>query len=99
MSDESSNSNKEIPLIQRISSILWPSFITAGIANSLFFTFFEPAALLYAGGYPEMSNIAVYSIGFFIFWLLTSSSCVMTSYFMQPCCNVNKSTDSNDSKK
>ncbi|MCW8964887.1 MAG: hypothetical protein OQL16_13910 [Gammaproteobacteria bacterium] len=87
--DNDSESKYDIPLIQRISSILWPSFITAGIANSFFFTFFEPQALLYAAGYSEMSNIAVYSIGFFMFWLLTSSSCVMTSYFMKPCCDVN----------
>jgi hypothetical protein len=89
--DDNTDEDKyDIPLVQRISSILWPSFITAGIANSFFFTFFEPAALLYAAGYSSMSNIAVYSIGFFMFWLLTSSSCVMTSYFMKPCCDVNK---------
>jgi hypothetical protein len=88
--DDSTNDKYDIPLIQRISSILWPSFITAGIANSFFFTFFEPQALLHASGYSAMSNITVYSIGFLLFWLLTSSSCVMTSYFMKPCCDVNK---------
>ena len=88
--DDSTKNKYDLPLVQRIASILWPSFITAGIANSFFFTFFEPDALLYAAGYSSMSNIAVYSIGFFMFWLLTSSSCVMTSYFMKPCCDVNK---------
>lgn len=95
MTEENSKTNEEknkfeLPLVQRISSILWPSFITAGIANSFFFTFFEPQALLYAAGYNPLSNITVYSVGFFLFWLLTSSSCVMTSYFMKPCCDVNK---------
>ena len=80
----------ELPCIQRVSAVLWPSFIAAGIANSFFFTFFEPQALLYAGGYPELSNTAVYSIGFFLFWLLTSTSSVMTSYFVKPCDEVNK---------
>jgi len=88
--DDNTEDKYDIPLVQRISSILWPSFITAGIANSIFFTFFDPDALLYAAGYPTMSNIAVYSIGFLLFWLLTSSSCIMTSYFMKPCCDVNK---------
>ena len=55
-----------------------------------FFTFFEPQALLYAGGYAEHSNTAVYSIGFFLFWLLTSVSSLMTSYFVKPCDEVNK---------
>ena len=88
--DDNTENKYDLPRVQRISSILWPSFITAGIANSFFFTLFEPDALLYAAGYSSMSNIAVYSIGFFMFWLLTSSSCVMTSYFMKPCCDVNK---------
>lgn len=81
---------EKIPCVQRVSAVLWPSFIAAGIANSLFFTFFEPQALLYAGGYPEMSNTGVYSIGFFLFWLLTSISSGMTSYFVKPCDEVNK---------
>ena len=51
---------------------------------------FEPQALLYAGGYPEMTNTGVYSIGFFLFWLLTSLSSGMTSYFVKPCDEVNK---------
>ena len=81
---------EKIPCVQRVSAVLWPSFIAAGIANSLFFTFFEPQALLYAGGYPEMTNTGVYSIGFFLFWLLTILSSGMTSYFVKPCDDVNK---------
>jgi len=86
--DNSKEETQKVPTIQRIASILWPSFITAGIANSFFFTFFEPADLLYAGGYPSMSNMAVYSIGFFVFWLVTMSSCFMTSYFLKPCASI-----------
>lgn len=77
--------DQEIPRVQRISSVLWPSFLTAGIANSFFFTFFEADALLYAAGIPPVSNIAAYSIGFFLFWLLTSVSSAATSYFLKPC--------------
>ena len=90
MTEEKNNEgDKEIPLIQKISSILWPSFITAGLANSIFFTFIDPQSLIYAGGFDEASNISIYSIGFFLFWMLTSSSCLMTSYFMKPCCKIN----------
>ena len=87
---ENKDDEDKIPCVQRVSAVLWPSFIAAGIANSLFFTFFEPQALLYAGGYPEMTNTGVYSIGFFLFWLLTSLSSGMTSYFVKPCDEVNK---------
>ena len=95
MNDQVDNNAEEekIPCVQRVSAVLWPSFIAAGIANSFFFTFFEPQALLYAGGYTEQSNTAVYSIGFFLFWLLTSVSSLMTSYFVKPCDEVNKKSD------
>jgi hypothetical protein len=95
MNDDKKNTqdekgSEEIPCVQRVSAVLWPSFIAAGIANSLFFTFFEPQALLYAGGYPEISNTGVYSIGFFLFWSLTILSSAMTSYFVKPCDKVNR---------
>ena len=32
----------KIPVIQRVVAILWPSFITAGIATVLFTTAFDP---------------------------------------------------------
>ncbi len=78
---------EKIPCVQRVSAVLWPSFIAAGIANSFFFTFFDPQDLLYAIDYADMSDTAVYSIGFFLFWLLTGVSSFMTYYFLKPCCD------------
>ncbi len=75
----------EIPLIQRVIAVLWPSFLTAGAATGLFFTTFDPADLLVLTGYPEISRTGVYSVGFFLFWALTSSTCVLTCYFQRPC--------------
>jgi hypothetical protein len=74
-----------ISLAQRLISILWPSFLTAGVATILFFTAFDPAELMLVSGYGEISRIGGYTIGFFLFWLLTSSSCALTCYFERPC--------------
>ena len=74
-----------ISLAQRLISILWPSFLTAGVATILFFTAFDPAELMLVSGYGEISRIGGYTIGFFLFWLLTSSSCALTCYFQRPC--------------
>lgn len=83
---DNNNANQaNIPMVQKIASILWPSFITAGIANSLFFVFFDPEGLLLGSGYQAVSEIAAYSIGFFLFWAVTSSSCFLTSFFLRPC--------------
>ena len=65
--------------------MLWPSFITAGIATVLFFMVFDPGELVANGMLPAVSRLGAYSIGFFLFWLLTASSCLLTCYFQRPC--------------
>ena len=75
----------DIPVIQRVIAVLWPSFITSGIATGVFFTVFDPADLVTLTGRLEVSRMGAYSIGFFLFWLLTSSTCALTCYFQRPC--------------
>jgi len=77
--------NTEIPVIQRIIAVLWPSFITSGIATGLFFTVFDPLELTMLTEHIGASRTAVYSCGFFMFWLLTSSTSALTCYFQRPC--------------
>ena len=81
-----SDSNK-MPLVQNISSILWPSFMTSSAANALFFAAFDPLDLF---PHMEYSRIAIYTVGFFSFWLLTASTCALTCYFRKPCASINK---------
>jgi len=75
----------QIPVIQRIIAVLWPSFITSGIATGLFFTIFDPLELTMLAGHMDISRMGVYSAGFFMFWLLTSTTCALTCYFQRPC--------------
>jgi len=82
---ELNNTATEIPTIQKVIAVLWPSFLTAGAATILFFAYFDPQLLMHASGYGEISRMAGYTIGFFLFWLLTSITCVMTCYFQRPC--------------
>lgn len=79
------NTAKEIPTIQKVIAVLWPSFLTAGVATILFFAYFDPQLLMQVSGYGEITRMAGYTIGFFLFWLLTSITCVMTCYFQRPC--------------
>lgn len=84
------DNKKQTPRIQQIVSVMWPSFLTAGIATILFFAAFDPEVMLAAGGYHGISRTAGYSIGFFCFWILTSSSCALTCYFQRPVDGINK---------
>ena len=85
MSEENNNGAMPIPAIQKVIAVLWPSFITAGVATILFFAYFDPQLLMQVSGYGEISRMGGYTIGFFLFWILTSITCVMTCYFQRPC--------------
>jgi hypothetical protein len=80
---------KPISKSQRIIAILWPSFLLSGVANSIFFTLFDPLelALLTA---QDFTRTGAYSIGFFSFWLLTAASSALTQYFQRPSELVNR---------
>ena len=75
----------DLPMVQRIVSILWPSFLTAGVATILFFTAFDPQLIMAVSGYGDISRLGGYTMGFFIFWILTSTSCALTCFFQRPC--------------
>ena len=72
----------KIPIIQRVVAILWPSFITAGIATILFSTAFDPEVLFYA---YDVSRLGVYSTTFFLFWLFGTVTAMTTCFFLRPC--------------
>ncbi len=69
----------EIPLIQRVCAVLWPSFLCAGAAAALFFTAFDP---LYMFIEYDVSRLGAYTVGFFLLWALTALSSAATLYFL-----------------
>lgn len=73
--------HKKPSKIQIGIAILWPSFLIAVVATGLFFSAFDPEFLFPFNSDAEVSTLGVYSIGFFLFWLLTALSGVGTLYF------------------
>ncbi len=63
--------------------VLWPAFIAAGIAETLFFTMIDPGQLYLFGEQVQWSAIATYSTGFLLFWLVCICASLMT-YLMMP---------------
>jgi hypothetical protein len=76
-----------IPLIQRVVAILWPSFITAGIATVLFTTAFDPAVIF---ADFDISRLGIYTITFFLFWLFGTLTSAATCFFLKPCQTIKK---------
>ncbi|MBV1775852.1 hypothetical protein KSF73_09005 [Burkholderiaceae bacterium DAT-1] len=61
--------------------VLWPSFVMAGILNSLFFTLFDPLELFSSGEPLFQSRMVAYSVGFFAFWIFAGCSSALTLFF------------------
>ncbi|MBT8439609.1 MAG: hypothetical protein HKP55_10615 [Gammaproteobacteria bacterium] len=87
MSSKATSLSKEseITQTQNLVSIFWPSFLVASLTTILFFAFFDPSELGRISGYPEVSRLAGYTIGFLLFWLFSAVSSALTYYFRQPC--------------
>ncbi len=70
--------------------ILWPSFIVAGAALAVFFTVFDPRDLRFFGEPTELSRMAVYSIGFFLFWIVAAASSTLTCFLQRSSAQINR---------
>jgi len=79
-----------IPLIQRVVAILWPSFMTAGIATVLFTTMLDPALIFID---YDISRLGSYTISFFMFWSFGAITAASTCYFLKPCEAINKARE------
>ncbi|HEY0846977.1 MAG TPA: hypothetical protein VGE12_16535 [Noviherbaspirillum sp.] len=62
--------------------VLWPSFLVAIVAEGFFFSLFDPNDLMFFGSEADLKPMAVYSIGFFFFWLFCSLASMLTCYLI-----------------
>lgn len=69
-------------MLRRLQVILWPSFLVAIIAEGFFFSLFDPHELSFMGSHMELAPIAIYTIGFFCFWMFCSLASMLTCYLI-----------------
>ena len=58
--------------------IIWPAFLVAGVAELVFFSIFDPFELHFFGAPLDWSRQAIYTLGFFGFWVLGIASSALT---------------------
>jgi hypothetical protein len=75
--------------MQRAIWVLWPSFIVGGMAETIFFTLFDPMDLHLFGEPPGLGRMAIYTLGFFAFWAFAAASSALTCYLQQSASDVN----------
>ncbi len=65
--------------------ILWPAFLMAGVLEALTFAVVDPDGLAWFGGAPlALSRPAVYTITFFLYWGVISTSGALTALLAVP---------------
>ncbi|MCC7325279.1 MAG: hypothetical protein IT521_00550 [Burkholderiales bacterium] len=60
--------------------IVWPAFLTAAVAELVFFSIFDPFDLHFFGAPLDMSRESIYAMGFFGFWALGCASSALTLF-------------------
>lgn len=85
---------ENIPRFQQAIAVIWPSFATAIVATGIFFSAFNPRELIPFNLDIEVSPLAAYSIGFFVFWILGIVSSYGTLYFTITNCRLLNRQDS-----
>lgn len=76
--------------MKQTMSILWPSFLVGGIAEGIFFTLFDPMDLHLFGNPIELSRTAIYTVGFFLFWMIAAASSALTCFMLRSADEVNR---------
>jgi hypothetical protein len=70
-------------LVRRAMQVIWPAFLSAAVAELVFFALFDPFELHFFGRPLDWSRQAIYALGFFGFWLLGVTSSALTLMLTQ----------------
>lgn len=77
-------------LMQRVMWVLWPAFLVAGIAEGIVFTVIDPHDVHLWDDTVELSRTAIYTLGFFFFWAITTASSALTVFLAKSPWEVNR---------
>ena len=64
----------------RATRAVWAAFLTAAVAELVFFAVFDPFELHFFGAPLDLSREAIYAMGFFGFWGLGVASSALTLF-------------------
>ena len=71
--------------LRRALLILWPSFLMAGVLETMVFAVLDPSTMHWFGADPiEWSRSTIYSVTFFLFWGAIATSGALTALLEEP---------------
>jgi len=74
---------------QRLMCIAWPAFLMAAVLEMVVFAFVDPLALHWVNESISVSREGVYTIAFFVFWLVITAAGVLTALLSVPPTDIN----------
>ncbi len=78
---------------RRFGSIVWPAFLMAGVLEIIVFALVDPGSLHWFGGTPiELGPTTIYSIAFFVFWVVIAAAGLMTQLLGESEVEINSRT-------
>ncbi len=77
-------------LKQRLMWVLWPAFLMAGVLEMLVFAMVDPQDIHWLGAPLEWSRQAIYTIAFFVFWIVAALSSGLTTFLAMSPFEVNR---------
>ena len=75
---------------QRMMWIAWPAFLVAGVLEMLVFAMVDPHDLHWFGQPLDLSRQGIYTLAFFVFWLMTMASSALTTLLSMSPFEVNR---------
>lgn len=64
---------------QRLMWIAWPAFLVAGVLEMLVFAMVDPSDLHWFGEPLGLPREGIYTLAFFLFWVMTAASSALTT--------------------
>lgn len=71
-------------MVRMLMLVLWPSFLVAIVAEGVFFSLFDPNELVLRATDHDVQPLAVYTLGFFFFWVFCALASLLTCYLNGP---------------
>ena len=66
--------------VEGLLMVLWPSFVMAGVLETLVFVVVDPSTLAWFGGEPiDLPAQAVYTLSFLVFWAIIAAAGALTA--------------------
>ena len=75
---------------RRLMWIAWPAFLMAGVVEMLIFAVVDPDNLHWFGQPLQLSREGMYTLAFFVFWIIIMASSALTTILSLSASEINR---------